>query len=119
MERLCLDCGKAVKGRTDKKFCDDNCRNSYNNHLKNENGLVFKRINLALKKNRTLLAKFNPDGKVKVSKKKMLTAGFNFDYHTHTYYTQNGKKYIFCYEFGYLALSDEELLLVKREEKLL
>jgi predicted nucleic acid-binding Zn ribbon protein len=75
MERLCLDCGKAVKGRTDKKFCDDNCRNSYNNHLKNENGLVFKRINLALKKNRTLLAKFNPDGKVKVSKKKCSLPG--------------------------------------------
>ena len=70
-----------------------------------------------LKKNRTLLSKFNPDGKVKISKKKMLNAGFNFDYYTHTYHTQNGKSYIFCYEFGYLTLDDDDFLLVKREEK--
>ena len=117
MERLCLDCGEAVKGRTDKKFCDDSCRNNYNNRLKSENGIVFNRINSILKKNRTLLSKFNPDGKVKISKKKMLNAGFNFDYFTHTYHTQNGKSYIFCYEFGYLALNDDDFLLVKREEK--
>ena len=66
MERLCLDCGEAVKGRTDKKFCDDSCRNNYNNRLKSENGIVFNRINSILKKNRTLLSKFNPDGKVKI-----------------------------------------------------
>ncbi|GGE43791.1 hypothetical protein EV200_101322 [Pedobacter psychrotolerans] len=117
MERLCLDCGEAVRGRTDKKFCDDSCRNNYNNRLKSENGIVFNRINLILKKNRTLLSKFNPDGKIKISKKKMVNAGFNFDYYTHTYQTQNGKRYIFCYEFGYLALNEEDFLLVKREEK--
>ncbi|MCX2431274.1 MULTISPECIES: hypothetical protein [unclassified Pedobacter] len=118
MERLCLDCGEAVKGRTDKKFCDDSCRNNYNNRLKSENGIVFNRINSILKKNRTLLSKFNPDGKVKISRKKMLNAGFNFDYHTHIYQTQNGKCYLFCYEFGYLALNDDDFLLVKREDKL-
>ncbi len=118
MERSCLDGGKAVRGRTDKKFCDDNCRNNYNNHLKSENGLVFKKINSILKKNYNLLAKFNPKGKVKVSKKKMVSERFTFEYHTHTHQTQNGNKYIFCYEFGYLALSNEEFLLVKREEKL-
>lgn len=30
----CLNCDKTLKGRTDKKFCDDYCRNSYNNQLK-------------------------------------------------------------------------------------
>ena len=117
MERLCLDCGNAVKGRTDKKFCDDNCRNNYNNRLKSETGTIFNKINGILKKNRKPLAKLNPDGKVKVSKKKMLNAGFNFDYHTHTYQTQKGNKYFFCYEFGYLALNDDEFLLVEKKEQ--
>ena len=27
--KLCLTCNKPVKGRTDKKFCDDYCRNNY------------------------------------------------------------------------------------------
>ncbi|MBC6112410.1 hypothetical protein ACFOG5_10105 [Pedobacter fastidiosus] len=117
MERLCLDCGKPVKGRTDKKFCDDLCRNSYNNRLKSEDSLVVKRINLILKKNRNILAKFNPEGKAKITRKKLFAAGFNLDYHTHIHQTSNGNNYSFCYEYGYLILNEEEFLLVKREEK--
>lgn len=118
MERLCLDCGKPVVGRADKKICDDACRNNYNNHIKNDDNIVIKKINLILKRNRSILAELNPDGKIKVLKKKLASAGFNFDYHTHTYETQAGKIYHFCYEYGFLLLSNDELLLVKREEKL-
>lgn len=115
MERSSLDCGNLIKGRADKKFCDDGCRNNYNNRHNSEDTQVVKKINLILRKNRTILSNFNPDGKAKVSKKKLITAGFNFDYYTHTYQTQNANTYIFCYEYGYLALANEEFLLVKRE----
>ena len=27
----CLECGEKIIGRSDKKFCNDACRNSYNN----------------------------------------------------------------------------------------
>jgi len=118
MERSCLDCGKPVVGRADKKFCDDACRNNYNNHTKSEESIVIKKINIILKKNRTILAHSNPEGKVKIKKKKLISEGYNFDYHTHTYETQNGKTYYFCYEYGYLQINDEEFLLIKREEKL-
>ena len=118
MERLCLDCGTLVKGRTDKKFCDDSCRNNYNNRLKTEDNQVIKRVNTILKKNRTILMQLNPNGKVKISRKKLITAGFNFDYHTYNYTAQNGNTYIFCYEYGYLILKGDSFLLVKREEKL-
>ncbi|MFA6947300.1 MAG: DUF2116 family Zn-ribbon domain-containing protein, partial [Pedobacter sp.] len=33
MERECLDCGAALRGRTDKKFCDDQCRSNFNNRM--------------------------------------------------------------------------------------
>lgn len=118
MERSCLDCGKALVGRADKKFCDDSCRNNYNNHLKSDDTIVIKKINLILKKNRTLLVAFNPNGKIKVQRKKLAAAGFNFEYHTHSYKTQTGSTYYFCYEYGFLILNEEEVLLVKREEKL-
>lgn len=118
MDRSCLDCGKALVGRADKKFCDDSCRNNYNNRIKNDYSIVVKKINLILKKNRAILAEFNPDGKVKIKKSKLNSVGFNFDYHTHTYITQAGKTYHFCYEYGFLLLNDDELLLVKRDEKL-
>jgi hypothetical protein len=117
MERLCLDCGKPIRGRTDKKFCDDGCRNNYNNHLKTDDNSIVKEINHALKRNRSILSKFNPDGKTKVSSLKLFNAGFDVKYHTHLYKTSNGSCYIFCYEYGYLQLNDEEFLLVKREKK--
>lgn len=117
MDRSCLDCGEPLRGRADKKFCDDACRNSYNNNLKSKGDVVLKRINSILNKNRCILAKLNPEGKTKIHRKKLLTALFNFEYHTHNYQTQNGNTYYFCYEYGYLALPDEHFLLVKREEK--
>lgn len=117
MERLCLDCGNPVKGRADKKFCGDLCRNNYNNHLKAEDNAIIKEVNLILKKNRSILSKFNPDGKAKVSKNKLLGAGFNLNYCTRIQQTQNGNTYIFCYEYGYLSLNELDFLLVKKEEK--
>ena len=115
MERICLDCGILVKGRADKKFCDDHCRSNYNNKLKSELSPTIKKINAALKQNRDILEKLNPEGKTKISKVKLLKAGFDSQYHTHQYQTQNGNTYIFCYEYGYLILENEEILLVKRE----
>ena len=31
MKRECAECGHKLVGRTDKKFCNDYCRNSFNN----------------------------------------------------------------------------------------
>jgi len=118
MERLCLDCGSPIRGRADKKYCDDSCRSNYNNRLNTEDNLVIKRVNNILKKNRAILATLNPNGKTKVSGKKLVSAGFKFEFHTSSYKTQNGNTYTFCYEYGYLALNEDSYLLVKREESL-
>ena len=116
MEKTCLDCGSTIKGRADKKFCDDQCRSNYNNRLKAETTGIVKTINQVLGKNRKILEKLNPEGKAKVAKAKLLKEGFNFTYLTHTYSTQKGQTYKFCYEYGYLELEQDWLLLVKREE---
>jgi len=29
-DKTCENCGKSLYGRTDKRFCNDNCRNTYN-----------------------------------------------------------------------------------------
>lgn len=117
MERFCLDCQALLRGRADKKFCDDQCRSNYNNRQKTVNNQFLNAVNKILKKNRDILSAQNPEGKTKVKREKLLNRGFNFHYHTHTYATQNGHTYFFCYEYGYLPLANEELLLVKREEK--
>lgn len=117
MDKTCLDCGNTIKGRADKKFCDDQCRSNFNNKLKADDSKEVKRINSILFKNRKILSKLNPDGKIKVPKAKLEKAGFNFSYHTHQYQTAKGATYVFCYDYGYLVLESDWYLLVRKQEE--
>src|SRR4051812_3798742 len=117
-EKKCIACNKTLKGRIDKKFCDDFCRNSYNNRLNSDiNGYV-RNINNILRKNRRILEQtvVAAEETVKITKSKMQEKGFQFKYFTHVYTNKKGNNYYFCYEFGYLALDGDWLLLVKRKE---
>lgn len=114
--KLCLACSKPVKGRTDKKFCDDYCRNNYNNQLKSDTNNLVRNINNALGKNRRILeASLGKEGMVKIQRDKLLEKGFQFKYSTHTYTNKKGDVYFFCYDLGYLPLENEWYLLVKRK----
>ena len=116
--RLCLNCNKPVKGRTDKKFCDDYCRNNYNNDLKSNKTNLVRNINNALGKNRRILENLFIAGEemAKTSRDKLLQKGFQFKYFTHTYTNKKGNIYFFCYDIGYLPLESDWYLLVKRKE---
>jgi hypothetical protein len=115
--KLCLTCNKPVKGRTDKKFCDDYCRNNYNNHLKADCNNLVRNINNALGKNRRILESMIPDNEEmgKVSKEKLLQEGFQFKYFTHIYKNKKGSAYFFCYDHGYLSLDNDWYLIVRRK----
>lgn len=113
-KRECIDCSGPLYGRIDKKFCDDQCRSNYNNKIRAEGNSMIKTVNLILKRNRDILEKFTPDGKAKISRVKLMAAGFDPDYHTHIYQTQKGDAYTFCYDYGFLKLTQEEFLLVKK-----
>jgi len=118
--RICLSCGKMLKGRSDKKFCDDYCRNNYNNRQKANNHNSFVRsINSALLKNRKVLENILPGNKetAKTTVDKLQRLGFHFKYMTHTYTTKNGKTYFYCYDYGYLPLNSDWYLIVKGKEE--
>jgi hypothetical protein len=114
--RLCLDCNEKLNGRSDKKFCDDQCRSNFNNRQQSENTSFMRQVNSILKRNRRILEELNPEGKVKINRKKLVAKGFNFGYFTNIYQTQTGKSYFFCYESGYLLLEHDEILLVRKED---
>jgi len=111
--KKCPECGDFIIGRADKRFCSDQCRNSYNNRLNSDSSNLVRNINNILRKNRRILQKLNKQsGKTMVTKDTLLTNGFNFTYHTHTYKTKKGDTYKFCYEQGFLFLEDKDLYLL-------
>jgi predicted nucleic acid-binding Zn ribbon protein len=115
--RECLACGKILHGRADKKFCNDYCRNAYNNNLKSANSPFVRNINNALQKNRRILeSALGAEEMQKVQKEKLSQEGFNFKFITHTYVNKKGNTYFFCYEYGYLPLEHGWYLVVKRKE---
>jgi hypothetical protein len=118
-EKKCLACGKIITGRTDKKFCNDWCRNGYNNKNNSDTSSYVRNINNALRKNRRILEDFIPADveTAKVSKQKLLDKGFNFSYYTNIYKTKKGTEYYFCYEYGYLVMEHDYFFLVKRNEE--
>jgi len=119
LSRKCPECGEKIIGRADKKFCSDQCRNSYNNRLNSDTSNTVRNINNILRKNRRILQELNKQsGKTMIAKDTLLSNGFNFTYHTHTYTTKKGDIYQFCYEQGYLYLEDKELyLLVENKDR--
>ena len=117
--RQCLTCGKPLKGRVDKKYCTDGCRNIYNNTRKSlgpYNSYV-RNINNSLLKNRRILEEIllKDEETVKMHKEKLLSLGFQFKYITHSYTTYGGKTYCYCYDYGYLAFENDWYLVVKQK----
>jgi hypothetical protein len=116
MNKECLDCGEIINGRTDKKFCSNLCRNSYNNKLNSGSNTYVKDVNAILKKNRKILEELLPEETAKASKTKLLQKGFNFSFYTNVYTTKKGTNYYYCYEFGYLPIDNDYYFLVKKKD---
>jgi predicted nucleic acid-binding Zn ribbon protein len=114
--RTCPVCGDAIIGRIDKKFCSDQCRNEFNNKQNQDANSYIRRINYTLRKNRRILEQLNPDGKIKISKAKLVNKGFDFRYFTNIYRTKTGNTYYFCYEHGYLPLENNFYALVRKDD---
>jgi len=113
----CQYCNKVIKGRSDKKFCNDYCRNYFNNKLNCANNNNIRTINNYLGKNRRILnEELLPKEQMnKIKKSKLLEKGFNFKFFTNTKKNKQGSIYYFCYDVGYFLL-DEHWLVVIREE---
>lgn len=114
--RYCLECNTEVRGRIDKKFCSDYCRNAYNNRLNKDSKNLVRNINNRLRKNYRILDGFDlKDGKTRTTKTRLLDKGFDFEYITNLYTTKKGTTYYFVYDLGYLPLDNDYYMIVKRE----
>ncbi|HTQ28386.1 MAG TPA: hypothetical protein VMI35_09665 [Puia sp.] len=118
-DRVCLVCEKPIKGRADKKFCDDYCRSNYNNRLNSDASLYVRNINGILRRNRRILESLIPpdDEKAWTSRNRLQQNGFNFSVFTGSYRPATGNRYYCCYEFSYLPVGHDRYLLTRHREE--
>ncbi|MFH4968740.1 hypothetical protein V8G61_11110 [Gaetbulibacter sp. M240] len=117
--KFCLSCNKELIGRSDKKFCDAQCRSIYHNKNRPQHEITIQKINSALRGNRSLLAHFCPSGKSTVRKDVLAQSGYQFELFTHIYPFKKGV-YYFCYDYAFLPIKDdkgiEKMLIVKQQD---
>ena len=114
--RSCSHCNEEMKGRSDKKFCGDECRAHHNNARNRDKNNLMRNVNRILRQNRIILQEFYAKGKTKVHKNMLTDHGFKFSYFTNIYQTQSGKIYNFCYEQGLLQLADDYYAIVSQHD---
>jgi predicted nucleic acid-binding Zn ribbon protein len=118
-KRLCPVCQDEIKGRQDKKFCSPNCKSSHQYEKRREEEDFFFEVEAQLKTNRKLLKRYNLRGKTILRREELLQEGFNPNFFTHYWKTTKGEVYLFVYDFGFLAITDQQkkkYLIVKWQD---
>jgi hypothetical protein len=116
--KTCLQCAKVIRGRTGKKFCDDYCRNSFNNRMKATRSHLMRNINNALCRNRHILRELisSQPSAQKVERAELLRMGFRFKYFTQLITKPRGRMEKYCYEYGYRPIDTRTVKLVQRTD---
>jgi len=117
--KQCLQCGKGLSGRLDKKFCDAYCRNSYNNQHKSKEEQYIKLVNTAIRKNRRILRSLCPIGKATVRKTVLDQMGYDYRYFSGIFKTKDNRIYYQVYDYLFSPLKEKEVekaLIVQRQE---
>jgi hypothetical protein len=111
VERVCLDCGARLLGRSDKKFCSDQCRNNYNNRLNRDQNNYVRNVHSQLRRNRKILSDLFGDGHYRIHRDALIAQGYNFTFFTHLVETSEGLRWSYCFEYGFMEAGRGYLVL--------
>ncbi|WP_424964069.1 hypothetical protein [Ekhidna sp.] len=114
----CLKCGKTLIGRTDKKFCDAYCRNSYNNQHKAVEEQYIQQVNSRIRRNRRILRDLCPEGKATVRKEVLDQMGYDYRYFCGLFKTKSNLYYL-IYDYAFSPVFEkgvEKALIVQRQD---
>ena len=104
--KKCRECGIEFYGRLNQYFCSNKCRFDFNNSIARNNKEQINSILKILMRNREILKAIFETGTTEISRTDLGTKRYNFTYLTHQLKTEDGKNYIFCFEYGFSALND-------------
>jgi len=118
---LCEECSEILHGRTDKRFCSDLCRTSFNNRKRQKEAAVepafLREIPKIILQNYRILSRFH-SGKTTTVRKALLDKhGFNYKFITSYYKTLDGDVYYFCFDLGYLPIKGDRILIVSQQSQ--
>ena len=115
----CQACGSVMRGRVDKKFCDDYCRNKFNNLRRLETNSLIRKVNRILQRNRSILESAIPNGEKmrRTTRLNLADKGFRFNHYTHAHRNKKGQVYHYCYDYGWLDLDRENCIVVKNRDQ--
>jgi len=106
----CQHCQEPLVGRSDKKFCDDACRNAYNNRKSGESAHIFRPLISRLKANYRALQKIQARSTV-ASLRELELLGFQPQYCTQSFQDPSGTT-LYCFNIGYRITPDQQLQIV-------
>jgi hypothetical protein len=115
-QRLCLECNERLLGRTDKKFCSDYCRNTFNNRQNSEFTKYIRDVNRILRSNRRILMEYRNVGRQEISERRLLQLGFRMNYTTGHKLKPNGKIQMYIYDQVMEHLENDTYLLNGKKE---
>lgn len=117
MDQYCLQCNEKLLGRSDKKFCDDHCRNQYNNSKSRLRNPCISTINFQLRRNRSILELlFARSSNSHLHIRTLAENGFNFYFFTHSEQTKDSSRK-YCYDYGYEQVNERQIRLLKWEQE--
>lgn len=107
--KYCPTCQNAVTGRSDKIYCSATCKNAATYERLTSKEQFYLKVDCQLKTNRRILKKYNKSGFTTLRQQALIDDGFNPKFFTHYWKNNKGEVYLFCYEFGFLAIQQHHI----------
>lgn len=101
MQAACLECGCEIYGRSDKKFCSEHCKNSFNNRKRTEVDKEYRKTIKALENNRRILEGLLLSGVKSIDIDRIVELGFDIKHMTGHRKTETGHNEYDCFDIRY------------------
>jgi hypothetical protein len=113
--KSCLHCKDVLRGRSDKKFCNDSCRSAYNNMRYADYNSHVRKVNQRLRNNHKVLQQLLDDKSERlVNESALISAGFQFQFYTHVHLHPDGALFKVVYDSCYTTLERSMYYIARR-----
>ncbi|MCX2746147.1 hypothetical protein OO013_19870 [Mangrovivirga sp. M17] len=117
-QRRCKQCGQNLTGRSDKQFCDTNCKSAYHYQNNNHEEMMIRDLTRYVRNNRRILKTLSYKGKTIVRKSVLDSMGFRFENFSSIYVTQKGVVYYLCFNYAFTPTIEKgikKVLIVNKQ----